>query len=38
MFANEIEEMFYGPEAMNKFDRVAQAADERHRQELEAKS
>jgi hypothetical protein len=38
MFAEEIEEMFYGPEALNKFDRVAKAADERLRQELEAES
>jgi hypothetical protein len=38
MFAEEIEEMFYGPEALNKFDRVAKAADERRRQELGAKS
>jgi len=37
MFADEIEEMFYGPDAMNKFDRIAQAADERRRQELETK-
>jgi len=38
MFAEEIEEMFYGPEALGKFDRVARAADERIRRELEAKS
>jgi hypothetical protein len=37
MFAEEIEEMFYGPEALNKFDRMAREADEDLRHELEAK-
>ena len=38
MFAEEIEEMFYGSRAQHKFDDIEEAAAERFRQELKAKS
>ena len=38
MFAEEIEEMFYGSRAQNKFDDVEEAAAERLRQELKLES
>jgi hypothetical protein len=37
MFAEEIEEMFYGYRVQHKFDDVEEAAAERLRRELEAK-
>jgi hypothetical protein len=38
MFAEEIEEMFYGYRAQHKFDHIEEAAAERLRRELDAKS
>jgi len=38
MFAEEIEEMFYGYRAQHKFDDIDEAYAERLRQETEAKS